>query len=141
MGSRGAGAPPEQEPAATEFARRIGTAFQLIDDVLDYSGDADALGKNLGDDLREGKPTLPLIRVMNVGTPSQQALIREAIETGEGDFAAVAAAIRESDALAYTRQRAVEEADAARQALEAYPISDFRNSLIEFCAFAVNRDR
>jgi octaprenyl-diphosphate synthase len=141
LGAVLAGATAEQEAAATEFGRRIGTAFQLIDDVLDYSGESDALGKNLGDDLREGKPTLPLIRVMNVGTPSQQALIREAIETGEGDFAAVAAAIRESDALAYTRQRAVEEANAARHALEAYPISDFRNSLIEFCAFAVNRDR
>jgi octaprenyl-diphosphate synthase len=141
LGAVLAGATAEQEAAATEFGRRIGTAFQLIDDVLDYSGESDALGKNLGDDLREGKPTLPLIRVMNVGTPSQQALIREAIETGEGDFAAVAAAIRESDALAYTRQRAVEEANAARHALEIYPISDFRNSLIEFCAFAVNRDR
>lgn len=141
LGAVLAGASPELEENATEFGRRIGTAFQLIDDVLDYSGDAEALGKNLGDDLREGKPTLPLIRLLHVGTPLQQTLIREAIETGEGDFAAVAGAIRDSDALIYTRQRAAEECDAAVRALAAFPASEFKNSLLEFCAFAVNRDR
>src|SRR5690606_14006702 len=67
-----ANATPEQEEAAAAYGRHIGTAFQLIDDVLDYSGDAVALGKNVGDDLREGKPTMPLIRVMQVGTAAQQ---------------------------------------------------------------------
>jgi octaprenyl-diphosphate synthase len=113
----------------------------LVDDVLDYSGDAAALGKNVGDDLREGKPTLPLIRVMEVGTPEQQQLIRDAIKTGDADFAAVAAAIQATDALEHARQAAVAEADLARKALSAYPISPFQKSLLEFCAFAVNRDR
>ena len=136
-----AGATPEQEDAAAEYGRRAGTAFQLIDDVLDYSGEAEALGKNLGDDLREGKPTLPLIRLLDVGTPAQQALVRTAIENGEGDFVAVATAIRESDALDYTRARARIEADAAIAAISSYPVSAFRDSLLEFCAFAINRDR
>ncbi|WP_067753956.1 polyprenyl synthetase family protein [Orrella dioscoreae] len=136
-----AGATPEQEAAAAAYGRHIGTAFQLIDDVLDYSGDAGALGKNVGDDLREGKPTLPLIRVMEVGTPAQRDLVRSAIETGEGDFEAVAAAIHATDALDHARRCALAEAGTAREALAAYPISDFSKSLLEFCAFAVDRDR
>jgi octaprenyl-diphosphate synthase len=113
----------------------------LVDDVLDYSGDANALGKNVGDDLREGKPTLPLIRVMEVGTPEQQQLIRQAIETGDADFAAVAAAISATDALEHTMDAAKAEANLAREALAGYPISVYLESLLEFCAFAVNRDR
>lgn len=136
-----AGATPEQEEAAAAYGRHIGTAFQLVDDVLDYSGDAQALGKNVGDDLREGKPTLPLIRVMEVGTPAQRQLIRDAIETGDADFAAVAAAINDTDALAHAREAARAEAELARSALANYPVSTYRESLLEFCAFAVNRDR
>ncbi|MFJ1300591.1 octaprenyl diphosphate synthase [Bordetella genomosp. 5] len=136
-----AGATPEQEEAAAAYGRHVGTAFQLIDDVLDYSGDALALGKNVGDDLREGKPTLPLIRVMEVGTPEQQQLIRDAITTGDADFAAVAQAIQQTDALQHAREAAEAEAQRARDALANYPVSTFKNSLVEFCAFAVNRDR
>jgi octaprenyl-diphosphate synthase len=136
-----AGATPEQEEAAAAYGRHVGTAFQLVDDVLDYSGDAQALGKNVGDDLREGKPTLPLIRVMEVGTPEQRELIRKAIETGDADFAAVAAAINGTDALAHARDAARAEADKARNALANYPVSTYRKSLLDFCAFAVNRDR
>lgn len=136
-----AGATPEHELAAAAYGRHIGTAFQLVDDVLDYSGDANALGKNVGDDLREGKPTLPLIRVMEVGTPQQRQLIRDAIQSGDADFEAVAAAINATDALAHARQAAQREADLAREALSDYPISVYRESLLEFCAFAVNRDR
>ncbi|ALM85735.1 octaprenyl diphosphate synthase [Bordetella sp. N] len=136
-----AGATPEQEEAAAAYGRHIGTAFQLVDDVLDYSGDAQALGKNVGDDLREGKPTLPLIRVMEVGTPAQRQLIRDAIETGDADFAAVAAAINDTDALAHAREAARVEAERARVALADYPVSTYRESLLNFCAFAVNRDR
>ena len=135
-----ADATPEQEEAAAAYGRHIGTAFQLVDDVLDYSGDAAALGKNVGDDLREGKPTLPLIRVLEVGSESQRALIRQAIETGDADFAAVAQAIFDTRALDHARQSALREADLARQALEVLPISPCRQSLIEFCAFAVSRD-
>jgi len=135
------GAAPEQEAAAAAYGRHIGTAFQLIDDVLDYSGDVQALGKNVGDDLREGKPTLPLIRVLETGTPEQRELIRGAIETGDADFEAVARAIHATDALDYTRQAARAEADLAREALAVFPDSVYRETLLKFCAFAVERDR
>lgn len=136
-----AGATPEQEMAAAAYGRHIGTAFQLVDDVLDYSGDAEALGKDVGDDLREGKPTLPLIRVMEVGTAAQKELIQNAIKTGEADFTAVAQAIKESDALSYTYDAAVAEARMARQALTPFPASIHLNALLELCTFAVERDR
>ncbi|MGB3289162.1 MAG: polyprenyl synthetase family protein [Burkholderiaceae bacterium] len=135
------GATPEQELAAAAYGRHIGTAFQLIDDVLDYSGDAEALGKNVGDDLREGKPTMPLIRVMEVGSVEQKKLIQDAIRTGDADFAAVARAIQDTQALDYTRQAAVAEAELARKALAGFPVSVHRDSLLEFCSFAVERDR
>lgn len=135
------GATPEQESAAAAYGRHIGTAFQLIDDVLDYSGDVQSLGKNVGDDLREGKPTLPLIRVLETGTPEQRDLIRGAIETGDADFAAVAHAIHATDALDYTRTAALAEADLARAALSVFPDSVYRKTLLKFCAFAVDRDR
>ncbi len=141
VGAIVAGASAEHEEAAAAYGRHIGTAFQLIDDVLDYSGDADALGKNVGDDLREGKPTLPLIRVMEVGTPAQRDLIRSAIETGEADFQAVAAAISDTQALAYTREAAVREADLAREAALRLPVSEMSEILLQFCSFAVERDR
>ncbi|AZV92614.1 octaprenyl diphosphate synthase [Kerstersia gyiorum] len=134
-----AGATPEQEEAAAAYGRHIGTAFQLIDDVLDYGGDVQALGKNVGDDLREGKPTLPLIRVMEVGTAEQSSLVRSAIEKGEGDFAAVAQAIHATDALHHTRRAADAEAAIARDALAQLPDTPFRDSLLAFCDFAVSR--
>src|SRR5690606_36609158 len=134
-------AAPAQEQAAENYGRHLGTAFQLVDDVLDYSGDAHALGKIVGDDLREGKPTLPLIRVLEVGSPAQRDLIREAIRTGSADFEAVAQAIHDTDALAYTREAARTEADLALQALDALPDSAYRQTLVEFCSFAVDRDR
>src|SRR5690606_1820669 len=124
---------------AAEYGRRVGTAFQLIDDVLDYSGAAEDLGKNVGDDLREGKATLPLIRVLQVGTAQQQRLVRDAIKTGEGDFAAVARAIAGTDALEHTRQAAQVEAQAAVAALDGFPASPFKTAMLEFCAFAVDR--
>ncbi len=136
-----AGASAVQQEAAAAYGRHIGTAFQLVDDVLDYSGDALALGKNVGDDLREGKPTLPLIRVLEVGTEAQRALIRQAIEHGEADFDAVAQAIHDTDALTHARQSAVAEADLARKALEAFPASSSKDALFAFCDFAVTRDR
>ncbi|OWT58994.1 polyprenyl synthetase family protein [Candidimonas nitroreducens] len=132
---------PSQVDAAAAYGRHVGTAFQLIDDVLDYSGDVESLGKNVGDDLREGKPTLPLIRVMEVGTPSQRDLIKTAIQTGEADFQAVARAIHDTDALDYTRQAARAESELARAALQAFPVSAYGDSLLEFCSFAVERDR
>ncbi len=141
VGAIVAGATSEQEQAAAAYGRHVGTAFQLIDDVLDYSGDVQALGKNVGDDLREGKPTMPLIRVMETGSAGQRQLIQDAIRTGEADFEAVARAIHDTEALEYTRRAAREEADLARQALSVYPASANRDSLLEFCSFAVDRDR
>jgi len=135
------GATTAQQAAAAAYGRHIGTAFQLIDDVLDYSGDADALGKNVGDDLREGKPTLPLIRVMEVGSAAQKQLIQDAIRTGEADFSAVARAIQDTEALDYTRVAATAEAELAREALQGLPISVHQESLLEFCSFAIERDR
>ena len=95
--------------------------------MLDYRGDAAALGKNVGDDLREGKPTLPLIRVMEVGTPEQQQLIRDAIKTGDADFAAVAAAIQATDALEHAMQAAEAEAELARNACRTTPFPFSKN--------------
>ncbi|SHH21291.1 polyprenyl synthetase family protein [Pollutimonas bauzanensis] len=140
VGAIVAGATPRQEAAAAAYGRHIGTAFQLIDDVLDYNGDVDTLGKNVGDDLREGKPTMPLIRVMEVGSSAQKQLIQDAIRSGVADFSAVAQAIHDTEALNYTRQAAVAEAELARQALAEFPISVHQESLLEFCSFAVERD-
>ena len=136
-----AGAAPAQREAAAAYGRHIGTAFQLVDDVLDYSGDVGALGKNVGDDLREGKPTLPLIRVLEVGTHSQRELVRQAIEQGEADFDAVAQAIHDTGALEHAQRCAVAEADMARQALNTFPASEAKSALLSFCAFATERDR
>lgn len=141
VGAIVAHATQKQEEAAVVYGRHMGTAFQLIDDVLDYSGDAETLGKNVGDDLREGKPTLPLIRVLEVGTLAQKQLIQDAIKTGKADFGAVAHAIRDTDALEYTRKAAAAEAEKAKEALFAFPISAQRESLLKFCSFAVERDR
>lgn len=135
------GASAALEAAAAAYGRHIGTAFQLIDDVLDYSGDAEALGKNVGDDLREGKPTLPLIRVIETGTEAEKQLIKTAIETGDADFVAVAAAIANTDAVAYTRQVAAAEVELALAAIQAFPESIYKQALVDFCTSAVQRDR
>jgi len=139
VGAELAGGAPEVVEAAAEYGRRVGTAFQLIDDVLDYSGDSTELGKNVGDDLREGKATLPLIRVMAVGTPEQRELIRNAIEAGHGDFAAVAEAIRATDALQHARDAARAEAQAASAALAAFPESPYKAAMLAFADFAIER--
>src|SRR5690606_14494825 len=108
-------APPAVEQAAAEYGRRLGTAFQLIDDVLDYSGVTGDIGKQVGTDLREGKPTLPLIHVMECGTPAERDLVRTAIEQGSTDqFDPILEAIHRTGALDYTRERARDEAQAAR---------------------------
>jgi octaprenyl-diphosphate synthase len=141
LGALIAGAPEDQVEAAAEYGRSLGTAFQLIDDVLDYSGNAVDIGKNVGDDLREGKPTLPLIYLMQHGTPEQRELVRSCIEHGdEAHFGAVLAAVTESGALNYTRQQAEIAARKASDTIARISPSDFKNSLLQLCAFAVDRN-
>jgi octaprenyl-diphosphate synthase len=142
LGTVIADAPREVEDAACEYGRRLGTAFQLVDDALDYSGVTDDIGKNVGDDLREGKPTLPLIHVMQQGTPAQRRMVREAIEQGSAErFAEIGQAIVETGALEYTRQRALEESQAAAAALDALPDSEFRAALLYLTTYSTARDR
>ena len=130
----------EQEPWA-EYGRRIGTAFQLIDDVLDYSGVTSEIGKNVGDDLREGKPTLPLIYLMERGNAREQALVRNTvIDSSQADFTQIQSAIESSGALDYTRAVAEREAEAALAIAEQLPPSKYRRSLLELCSFAIHRD-
>ena len=130
------------EEAAAEYGRRLGTAFQLIDDVLDYAGAPGDIGKNVGDDLREGKPTLPLIRVLQVGTEPERALVREAIERGHTDqFDAILAAIRRTEALDYARGMARTEAAAALAVAQTLPASAYRECLLQLPALATERDR
>jgi octaprenyl-diphosphate synthase len=140
LGAILAGGAPAREQGLAAYGMHLGTAFQLIDDVLDYSGDADAIGKSLGDDLAEGKPTLPLIHAMRAGAPPQADLVRRAIrEGGRADFAGVLAAIHACGSLDYARAAARREADAARRAIAALPGSDFRRSLLELASFSVTR--
>ncbi|MDN7133536.1 octaprenyl diphosphate synthase [Halomonas sp. MC140] len=133
-------ATPEQEHALQYYGRYLGLAFQLIDDLLDYQGDADAMGKNVGDDLAEGKPTLPLIHAMEQGTPEQAKLIRQVIRQGGLEqLDAVLEIVHATGALDYTRQRAVEMADKALEQLDALPPSAYRDSMAQLARLAVDR--
>ena len=135
------GADDELETRLAAFGMHLGTAFQIIDDVLDYSADEADTGKHLGDDLAEGKPTLPLIHVMQHGNPEQAALVRNAIENGgRDDFAAVLAAIQATGALEAARKVARAEADRAIDAISVLPPSIFKNSLLQLSDFAVARN-
>jgi octaprenyl-diphosphate synthase len=128
------------EEALARYGMHVGTAFQLIDDVLDYSGDEATTGKSLGDDLAEGKPTLPLIHAMRTGNAEQAQRVRHAIrDGGRDDFPAVMQAIHATGALAYARGAAQREADAAIAALEGLPASECRRSLLELASFSVTR--
>ena len=129
-----------EEEAMAVYGTHLGSAFQLIDDVLDYSGDPHAIGKNLGDDLAEGKPTLPLIHAMRSGSPAQAALIRQAIEEGgRASFPGIAEAIAATGALDYARAAAHNEAATARAALAALPPSRHKDALLSLATFSVER--
>jgi len=133
-------APPESERAMAEYGMRLGTAFQLIDDVLDLSGDSQDIGKNLGDDLAEGKPTLPLLFAMRNGTEAQRIVIRHAIEEGGLDeLPAVIKAVQETGALEHVRKIARKEADIACAAIAELPTSTHHQALISLADFAVTR--
>ncbi len=141
LGAILAGADSVLEAQVAAFGMHLGTAFQIIDDVLDYTSDEAALGKHLGDDLAEGKPTLPLIFAMQKGSPEESARVRAAIETGgRDDFQSVLEIIHATGALDDSRRSAEEEATRAREALSGLPPSIFKNSLLELCSFAVTRN-
>jgi octaprenyl-diphosphate synthase len=128
------------ENGLARYGAHVGTAFQLIDDVLDYSGDEAAIGKSLGDDLAEGKPTLPLIHVLRSGSPPDQAVVRRAIVAGgRDDFGAVLGAIRACGSLDYARAAAQREVQASVEALEPLPQSEFKRSLLELASFSIVR--
>lgn len=128
--------------ALRRFGNHLGIAFQLIDDLLDYDGDAEAMGKNVGDDLAEGKPTLPLIYTMQHGTAADADLIKQALTAealDQAQLAEVLALVRNSDALAYTRQKAEQEVSQARSCLEGLAESEYRDSLVAMADFALAR--
>ncbi len=141
LGAILAGVSRAQEDVLAEFGMHLGTAFQLVDDILDYSGDLAQTGKNLGDDLCEGKATLPLIRAMHKGDAAQSALIRKAIvEGGLSDFGPVMQAMQETGALEYARRQSQDSARSARETITGLPHSKYKDCLLELAAFAVTRN-
>lgn len=129
------------ENALRDYGRHLGVAFQLIDDVLDYSADSDTLGKNVGDDLAEGKPTLPLIRAMATGNDAQRSLIRAAIESGKADnFDEINRAIVDTGALQYTIDQAHREAALAKQSIAELSDGDHKQALLFLAEYAVERN-
>ncbi len=135
-----------QADAATEescarYGAAIGTAFQIIDDVLDYDGNAQDIGKRLGDDLREGKPTLPVIHALRAATPSQRRQVENAIREGSGDFAQIAQIVHEHGSIEYARKCAQLQTDSAAAAAAQLLPSEFRDRLLELTVFAMRRDR
>ena len=129
-----------QVEALRRYGDALGVAFQLVDDVLDYSGDASAMGKNVGDDLAEGKPTLPLIYTMREGTTEQARLVRHAIQKGGlEDIGPIREAVETSGALAYTQRMAQQQSHLAIEMLQTLPASVFRDSLEQLARFAIAR--
>jgi octaprenyl-diphosphate synthase len=140
LGAVLAGAGPAIEEACADFGRSLGTAFQLVDDLLDYEGNSDQLGKNVGDDLREGKPTLPLLVAMERGSEAERALMRHAIQHGElNKLPEILAIVRRTGALDATRAAAQAEADKARALLHVLPPSKAHEALLDLCVRAVHR--
>ena len=140
LGAVLANSPAQHERAMAAYGMHLGTAFQLIDDVLDYSATSEEMGKNIGDDLSEGKPTLPLIFAMAHGTREQAAVIREAIQHGGLEqIQAVTEAIESTGAIAYTAQLARKEATLAQQALLNFPTSPYLEAMLALADFSVER--
>nr|WP_312970053.1 polyprenyl synthetase family protein [Pseudomonas sp.] len=135
-----AGADEAQREALRTFGDHLGVAFQLVDDLLDYKGDSETLGKNVGDDLAEGKPTLPLIYTMREGTAEQAALVRQAIQKGGiEDLEQIRVAVEACGALDYTAKMARDYVARAIECLEVLPASVYRDALVELSEFAVAR--
>jgi octaprenyl-diphosphate synthase len=128
------------EEHCAAYGRSLGTAFQLVDDLLDYEGATEQLGKNVGDDLREGKPTLPLLIAMERGSTTERELIRHAIEQGEvARLADIVQIVRRTGAITATRDAARAEADKARRSVAGLPASAHREALLELCVRSVER--
>ncbi|MCL1141921.1 octaprenyl diphosphate synthase [Shewanella gaetbuli] len=136
-----ADAPKEWQNALGDYGKYLGTAFQLTDDLLDYTAQTDELGKNIGDDLAEGKPTLPLIYAMEHGDERARSLIKQAIEKGDGTQAIeeIVAALHQCGALNYTQQKAEQEAQKAIDAIAILPASDYKTALTALANISVNR--
>jgi octaprenyl-diphosphate synthase len=140
LGAVLAQADPQVEQACADYGQALGTAFQVIDDVLDYDGDAVEMGKNLGDDLREGKATLPLIAAMQRGTSEQRDLIRHAIETaGVAQLDQIVSIVRETGALEVTRHAAAAEARRAVEAARQLPDNAYSQGLLQLAAQLLQR--
>ncbi len=129
------------ELAMLNYGKHLGTAFQLVDDIMDYTADAQEMGKNVGDDLAEGKPTLPLLYAMAHGNEQQRQMIRSAIEHGDGmeHLDEILAAMEQTGALVYTQKKAEQEADKAINAIALLPESDHKQALISLAHIAANR--
>jgi len=136
-----AGQDEKVEKAMQEYGKYLGTAFQLVDDIMDYTADAKAMGKNVGDDLAEGKPTLPLLYAMKHGNEQQKQLIRDAIEhcNGMENLDEILAAMKQTGSLVYTQKKAEQEADKAINALHILPESMHKQALISLAHIAANR--
>jgi len=140
LGAVLSGADAALEESCADYGRCLGTAFQLVDDLLDYEGDTQALGKNVGDDLREGKPTLPLLLAMERASADERDFIRAAIEHGEQQrLPEILAVVRRTGALEATRAAAQAEAEKARARAQALPPSRAREALIDLCVRSVHR--
>jgi len=132
--------PRDIEDALGRYGMHLGTAFQIIDDVLDYSGDTELIGKNVGDDLAEGKPTLPLLFAMKHGTPDEAGIIRKAIEEGDSsNFQKILEIVQKTGALDHAHQQAKAESALAQAAISAFPSSQHKDALLELSTFAVTR--
>jgi octaprenyl-diphosphate synthase len=140
LGAILAGSTPGIEAACADYGQALGTAFQVIDDVLDYDGNATEMGKNLGDDLREGKATLPLILAMQRGNEAQRQMVKEAIENGSVDrLAEIVAIVRETGALDGTREAAASEAQRAIDAAMQLPDNPYRAAMVTLASQLLNR--
>lgn len=140
LGAVISGSPLVIEQAMANYAMHLGSAFQLVDDLLDYSESSEAIGKNIGDDLAEGKPTLPLIYAMQHGDAEQQAVIRHAIEHGERDrIDDIITIIQDTGAINYTSEAAFKEAEQAKTALDPLPESVYKTALLSLADFSVER--
>jgi octaprenyl-diphosphate synthase len=135
------GATREIEDAFGSYGMHLGTAFQIIDDVLDYSGETDLIGKNVGDDLSEGKPTLPLIFAMKHGSADEAEIIRDAIQKGDAsNFQQILDIVKKTGALDHARSQAEAESALAKAAITAIPGSQYKEALLQLSAFAVTRN-